>query len=162
MASLLWCHLPKEEMAAGCTLGRRQADGCSVMLLRNVRLRNLVSSIHVDVILTFTTYLKTILQNTNTPSRQCGLFQQDNASHCHTAHCSGMVWGTICHISIQLNIYKMCWTNKSDPTRSHIGNCSRHVQSWHSDRSADTQPHAHQTVMHCPLTLPLPPIYIHH
>ena len=82
-----WVHvrrLPVEHMAPGCTVGRRQAGGDSVMLWAMSCWETLGPAIHVDVTLTHTTYLSIVADHehpvviTVFPDG-CGLFQQDNA-----------------------------------------------------------------------------------
>ena len=81
--------LPGEEMAPGCTMGRRQAGGGSVMLWAMFCWETLGPGIHVDVTLTRTTYLNIVADQVHPfmatvfPDGS-GLFQQDNAP-CHTA-----------------------------------------------------------------------------
>ena len=80
-------HLPGEHMAPGCTMGRRQAGGGSVMLWAMFCWETLGPAIHVDVTLTRTTYLSIVADHVH-PFMEtvfpdgCGLFQQDNAP-CH-------------------------------------------------------------------------------
>ena len=59
--------LPKEHMAAGCTVGRRQASGGSVMLWAMFCWETLGPAIHVDVTLTCTTYLCIVADHLNSP-----------------------------------------------------------------------------------------------
>ena len=54
--------LPGEEMAPGCTMGRRQAGGGSVMLWTMFCWDTLGPGIHVDVTLTRTTYLNIVAE----------------------------------------------------------------------------------------------------
>ena len=54
------CHLPGEVMAPGCTVGRRQTGGGSVMLWAMFCSETLGLAIHVDVKLTHVTYLNII------------------------------------------------------------------------------------------------------
>ncbi len=56
-------NLPGEEMAAGCTKGRRPAGRGSFMLWTMLCCETLGPGIHVDVTLTHTTYLKIVLNN---------------------------------------------------------------------------------------------------
>ncbi len=53
-------HLPREEMAAGCTIGTRLVGKGSVMLWEIFCWEILAPGIHVDVTLTCTTYLKIV------------------------------------------------------------------------------------------------------
>jgi len=53
-------RLPGEHMAPGCTMGRRQAGGGSVMLWAMFCWETLGPAIHVDVTLTRTTYLSIV------------------------------------------------------------------------------------------------------
>ncbi|KAK3570978.1 hypothetical protein QTP86_031835, partial [Hemibagrus guttatus] len=82
-------RLPWEHMAPGCTMGRRQARGGSVMLWAMFCWETLGPAIHVDVPLTRTTYLSNVADHVH-PFMEtvfpdgCGLFQQDNAP-CHEA-----------------------------------------------------------------------------
>uniref|UniRef100_A0AAY5KFW1 Tc1-like transposase DDE domain-containing protein n=1 Tax=Esox lucius TaxID=8010 RepID=A0AAY5KFW1_ESOLU len=76
--------LPGEHMAPGCTIGRRQAGGGSVMLWAMFCGETLGPAIHVDVTLTRTTYLSIVADHVHpfmaTVFRHgIGLFQQDNA-----------------------------------------------------------------------------------
>ncbi|MCJ8743381.1 hypothetical protein PDJAM_G00093370 [Pangasius djambal] len=81
--------LPGVEMAPGCTMGRRQAGGGSVMLWATFCWETLRPGIHVDVTLTRPTYLNTVADQVHLfmatvfPNGS-GLFQQDNAP-CLTA-----------------------------------------------------------------------------
>ena len=81
--------LPGEHMAPGCTMGRRQAGGGSVMLWAMFCWETLGPAIHVDVTLTRITYLSIVADHVH-PFMEtvftsgCGLFQQDNAP-CHKA-----------------------------------------------------------------------------
>jgi len=74
-------RLPGEHMAPGCTMGRRQADGGSVMLWAKFCWETLGPAIHVDL---------SIVADHVHPFMEmvfpggCGLFQQDNAL-CHKA-----------------------------------------------------------------------------
>ncbi|MCI4388573.1 hypothetical protein PGIGA_G00087550 [Pangasianodon gigas] len=82
-------HLPGEEMAPGCTMGRRQAGRGSVMLWAMFCWETLGPVIHVDVTLTRTIYLNIAADQVHPfmatvfPNGS-GLFQQDNAP-CHSA-----------------------------------------------------------------------------
>uniref|UniRef100_A0A8C4N7D9 Tc1-like transposase DDE domain-containing protein n=1 Tax=Eptatretus burgeri TaxID=7764 RepID=A0A8C4N7D9_EPTBU len=82
--------LPGEVMAPGCTVGRRQAGGGSVMVWAMFYWETLRPAIHVDVNLTHVTY-RDIVANQVHPFMAMvfpdgsGLFQQDNTP-CHTAH----------------------------------------------------------------------------
>ena len=82
-------RFPGEHMAPGCTMGRRQAGGGSVMLWAMFCWETLGPAIHVDVTLTRTTYLSIVADHVH-PFMEtvfpggCGLFQQDNAP-CHKA-----------------------------------------------------------------------------
>ncbi len=77
-------HLTGEHMAPGCTMGRRQAGGGSVMLWAMLSWETLGHAFHVDVTLTHTTYLSIVEDHLN-PFMEtdfpggCGPFQQDNA-----------------------------------------------------------------------------------
>jgi len=77
-------RLPGEHTAPGCTMGRRQAGGGSVMLWAMFFWETLGTAIHVDVTLTRTTYLSIVVDRVH-PFMEtvfpggCGLFQQDNA-----------------------------------------------------------------------------------
>ncbi|KAK3540543.1 hypothetical protein QTP70_034300 [Hemibagrus guttatus] len=77
------CHFPREHMAPGCTMGRRQASGRSVMLWAVFCWETLGPAIHVDVTLTRTTYLSIVADHvypfmeTVFPDG-CGPFQKDN------------------------------------------------------------------------------------
>ncbi|KAK3524459.1 hypothetical protein QTP70_029308, partial [Hemibagrus guttatus] len=76
-------------MAPGCTMGRRQAGGGSVMLWAMFCWETLGPAIHVDVTLTSTTYLSIVADHVHPfmetmLSDGCGLFQQDIAP-CHKA-----------------------------------------------------------------------------
>ena len=53
-------HLPGEVMAPGCTVGRRQAGGGSVMLWAMLCWETLSPAIHVDINLTLVTYLNIV------------------------------------------------------------------------------------------------------
>ncbi|MCI4379860.1 hypothetical protein PGIGA_G00233280, partial [Pangasianodon gigas] len=81
-------RLPGEEMAPGCTMERTQAGGGSVMLWAMFCWETLGPGIHVDAILTHTTYLNIVADQvqpfmaTVFPNRS-DLFRQDNAP-CHT------------------------------------------------------------------------------
>ena len=83
-------------MAAGCTVGRRQAGGGSVMLWAIFCWETLGPGIHVDVTWTRTTYLNIVADHVHPVMARVfpdgrGLSQQGNAL-CHTAQsCSGMV-----------------------------------------------------------------------
>ncbi len=77
-------RLPGEHMAPGCTMGRRQAGGGSVMLCAMFCWQTLGPVIHVDVTLTHTTYLSIVTDHVHLFMETvfpggCGLFQQDNA-----------------------------------------------------------------------------------
>ncbi|KAK3538082.1 hypothetical protein QTP70_028642 [Hemibagrus guttatus] len=81
--------LPGEHMAPGCTMGRRQDGGGSVLLWSMFCWETLGPAVHVDVILTRSTYLSIAADHVH-PFMEtlfpdgCGLFQQDNAL-CHKA-----------------------------------------------------------------------------
>ncbi|KAK3544669.1 hypothetical protein QTP86_026149, partial [Hemibagrus guttatus] len=74
---------PGQHMGPGCTMGRRQASGGSVVLCATFCWENLGPAIHVDVTLTRTTYLSNVADYVH-PFKEmvfpdgCGLFQQDN------------------------------------------------------------------------------------
>jgi len=53
-------HYTGEHMAPGCTIGRRQAGGGSVMLWAMFCWETMGPAIHVDVTLTRTTYLSIV------------------------------------------------------------------------------------------------------
>ncbi|KAK3516948.1 hypothetical protein QTP70_028239, partial [Hemibagrus guttatus] len=78
-------RLPGEHMAPGCTMGRRQAGGGSVMLWAMFCWETLGPADHVDVTLTCTTYLCIVVEHvypfmeTVFPDG-CGVFQQDNVA----------------------------------------------------------------------------------
>ncbi|KAK3544698.1 hypothetical protein QTP86_026097, partial [Hemibagrus guttatus] len=74
-------------MAPGCTMGRRQAGGGSVMLWAMFCWETLGPAIYVDVTLTRTTYLSIVADHVHSFMETafpdgCGLFQQDNRP-CH-------------------------------------------------------------------------------
>ena len=54
------CLLPGEEMAPGCTMGRRQAGGGSLILWALFCWETLDPAIHVAVTLAHTTYLNIV------------------------------------------------------------------------------------------------------
>ncbi len=88
-------RLTGEHMAPGCTMGRRQAGGGSVMLWAMLGWETLGPAFHVDVTLTRTTYLSIVadlvhpFMETDFPGG-CDLFQQDNAP-CYKAKMA-QVW----------------------------------------------------------------------
>ena len=87
--SLLRMWLHSIYMAPGCTMGRSQAGGGSVMLWAMFCWETLGPAIHVDVTLTRTTYLSIVADHVHSFIETvfpggCGLFQQDNAP-CHKA-----------------------------------------------------------------------------
>ena len=91
--SVLVRRLPGEVMSPGCTVGRRQAGGGSVMLWEMFCLETLGPAIHVDINLTRVNDLNIIADQVHPFMAMVfpdgsGLFQQDNAP-CHTAH---VVW----------------------------------------------------------------------
>ncbi|MCI4393629.1 hypothetical protein PGIGA_G00159810 [Pangasianodon gigas] len=76
-------------MARGCTMGRRQVSGGSVILWAMFCLETLGPGIHVDVTFTCTTFLNIATDQVHpfmatVFPNDSGLFQQDNAP-CHTA-----------------------------------------------------------------------------
>ncbi len=77
-------HLTGQHMAPGCTMGRRQAGGGSVMLWAMLGWETLGHAFHVEVTLTHSTYLSIVedhlhpFMETDFPGG-CDLFQQDNA-----------------------------------------------------------------------------------
>ena len=80
-------QLPGEHMAPGCTMGRRQAGGGSVMLWAMFCWETLGRTINVDVTLTRTTYPSIVADHVHpfmetVLSDGFGLFQQDYAL-CH-------------------------------------------------------------------------------
>ena len=82
-------RLPGEYMAPGCTMGRRQAGGGSVMLWAMFCWETLDPAIQVDVNLTGTTYLSIVADHVHSFMETvfpdgCGLFQSGNAQ-CHKA-----------------------------------------------------------------------------
>lgn len=104
---------------------KRQAGGGSVMLWAI-----LYPGIRVDVTLTLTTFLRIVADHVHPFMATVfpdvsGLFQQDNMP-CHTAQIvqkwfeehdnefKVLTCLPISQISIQLSIYRMCWTNKSE------------------------------------------------
>ncbi len=85
------CCLHGKMLAAGCTMGRRQASGC----VCNVLLRNLGSCIHVDVTLTCTPYLMIVADHIDL--FMAIMFVPWWQWIMHVPHCkkySGMFWGT--------------------------------------------------------------------
>ncbi|KAK3572207.1 hypothetical protein QTP86_026064 [Hemibagrus guttatus] len=77
------------DFAPGCTMGRRRAGGGSVLLWSMFCWETLGPAVHVDVIVTRSTYLSIVADHVH-PFMEtlfpdgCGLFQQDNAP-CHKA-----------------------------------------------------------------------------
>ncbi|KAK3561066.1 hypothetical protein QTP86_026371 [Hemibagrus guttatus] len=82
-------------MAQGCTMGRRQASGGSVMLWAMFCWETVGPAIHMDVTLTCSTYLSIVADRIH-PFMEtvfpdgCGLLQQDNAP-CHSTK-MGQEW----------------------------------------------------------------------
>lgn len=77
--------LAGEEMTARCTVGRRQADEGNVMLWTIFCWKILGPDIHLDVPVTYSTYLKIVVVHFFIMFTDgSGLSLQDNAS-CHTA-----------------------------------------------------------------------------
>ncbi len=75
-------RLPGEHMAPGCTMGRRQAGGGSVMLCGMFCWETLAPVMHVDFTFTHTTYLSIVTDHVQLFMEMvfpdgCGLFQQD-------------------------------------------------------------------------------------
>ncbi|KAK3547699.1 hypothetical protein QTP86_027744, partial [Hemibagrus guttatus] len=87
--SAVWMGACASLMAPGCTMGRRQAGGGSVMLWAMFCWETLGPAIHVDVTLTRITFLSIVADHVHSFMETifpvgCGLFQQDNAP-CHKA-----------------------------------------------------------------------------
>lgn len=80
-------RLPGEHLAPGCTMGRKQAGGSSVMLLGKFCWKTLGPGVHVDVTLTSTTYLSFVADHVHPFTEAvfpdgCGLFHVP----CHKAN----------------------------------------------------------------------------
>ncbi|MCI4377385.1 hypothetical protein PGIGA_G00202980 [Pangasianodon gigas] len=120
-------------MAPGCSTGRRQAGGGSVMPWAMFCWETLGPGIYVSATLTRTTYLNIVADQVHPfmatvfPNGS-GLLQQDNVP-CHTAklfrnslrNMTEFKVLTWLPISPALNPNcGMCWTNKSDPWRPHL------------------------------------------
>ena len=96
-------HLPGEHMAPGCTMGRRQASGGSVMLWAMFCWETLGPAIHVDVTLTRTTYLSIVADH-----------ESDGASPAlHFYHFSLLpsVSFVVCgDLDLLCNVYSQCFS----------------------------------------------------
>ena len=84
------CRLPREVMAQGCNVGRRQAGGGSVMLWAMFCWETLCPAIYVDANLIRVTDLNIVADQVHPFMAMVfpdgsDRFQQDNAP-CHTAH----------------------------------------------------------------------------
>ncbi len=122
--------LPGEEMAPGCTMGRRQAGRGSVMLWAMFCWETMGPGIHVTS--TCTTYLNTVADQVLPFMARIfpdgsGLFQQNNAP-CHTAkivqewfeeHECWLGLQTP-QISVRSNICGMCRKRQDNPWRLHL------------------------------------------
>ena len=129
-------HLPGEHVAPECTMRKRQVSGGSAMVWEMFCLKTLGPTIHVDVTLTRTTYLKALLQTMYTLSwKHYSLMAVASFSRI-MHHATKQKWlrnglrstmslrcwlgFQIPQTSIQSSICEMCWTNKSDPWRPHL------------------------------------------